>query len=62
MRTLITLTNGKRQVKVEVDLHVETLCEVIREKRFFEITKDEFVNEYRDNGYFIKGIEDIDKL
>lgn len=60
MRTLITLTNGKKQVKIEVKLSVATITHVIRQHMFLEIVKDEFVEYYRDNGYYMKGIEDID--
>lgn len=60
MRTLVTLKNSSKTVKVEIELDVNSILEMIDKKIHLELVNDEIISEYRDSKYYITGIEDID--
>lgn len=60
MKLRVRLKKGRSLVTTDIEVKCKTLMELIKNKIVLDILKDDLIEFYRDEGYYLKGVEDID--
>nr|DAR14711.1 MAG TPA: hypothetical protein [Microviridae sp.] len=61
MKLRVTLKKGRRLVTTEIEINRLTIIELMEDNIVLNILSDKVIDYYRDEGYYLAGIEDIDQ-